>query len=66
MYTCRLRREKATEEADNLSGNLSPSFNRAMLLAREKGASSWLTVLPIDEFNFALHKSAFRVALTLR
>lgn len=28
-------------------------------LAGEKGASSWLTVLPIREFGFALHKGHF-------
>ena len=31
----------------------------AMDLAKEKGASSWLSVLPIDEFGFFLHKGAF-------
>ena len=35
-------------------------------LAQEKGASSWLTTLPISEFGFSLHKSAFRDALALR
>ena len=44
---------------------MSPSLNRAMLLAREKGASSWLIALPIDESEFALHKSASRDALSL-
>ena len=37
-----------------------------MDLAREKGASSWLTSLPIEEFGFALHKGAFRDALALQ
>ena len=37
-----------------------------MLLAQEKGASSWLSALPIEEFGFALHKGAFRDALALR
>ena len=37
-----------------------------MTLAQEKGASSWLTTLPINEFGFALHKGAFRDALALR
>ena len=32
----------------------------------EKGASSWLSTLPIDEHGFALHKGAFRDALCLR
>ena len=37
-----------------------------MVLAQEKGASSWLTTLPIEEFGFALHKGAFQDALALR
>ena len=37
-----------------------------MELSQEKGASTWLTALPIDDHGFALHKSAFRDALSLR
>ena len=37
-----------------------------MDLAQEKGASSWLTSLPIKEFGFSLHKGAFWDALALR
>eukprot|EP00731_Ephydatia_muelleri_P014129 Em0007g1439a len=45
---------------------LSESSQRSMVLTQEKGASSWLTTLPISEHGFALHKSAFRDALALR
>ena len=38
----------------------------AMDLAQEKGASSWLTALPLEEHCFTLHKSAFRDAMALR
>ena len=37
-----------------------------MELSQEKGASIWLTALPINAHYFALHKSAFRDALSLR
>lgn len=37
-----------------------------MDLSREKGASSWLTVLPLEEHGFTLHKGAFHDALALR
>ena len=37
-----------------------------MELSQEKGASIWLTAVPIDHHGFALHKSAFRDALSLR
>ncbi len=42
------------------------SLKRSMTLAQEKGASTWLTSLPIEEYGFALHKGAFRDALALR
>ena len=35
-------------------------------MAREKGASSWLCALTLQEHGFALHKSAFSDALALR
>ena len=35
-----------------------------MDLVQEKGASSWLTALPREEFGFVPHKDAFRDALT--
>ena len=37
-----------------------------MELSQEKGASTWLTALPIDDHGYALHKSAFKNALALR
>ena len=37
-----------------------------MTLAQEKGASSWLTVRPLQQLGFALHKSAFYDAICLR
>ena len=39
---------------------------RAVLAAEEKGASSWLTALPLADFGFSLSKSDFRDALHLR
>ena len=37
-----------------------------MRISIEKGASSWLSTLPIQEHGFALHKGAFRDTLCLR
>ncbi len=59
-------RERYKEDADQLRRKLPPSLITAMTLAMEKGASSWLTVLPLAEHGFALHKSAFHDALALR
>ena len=44
----------------------SSALQRAMDMASERGASIWLTVLPLDEHRFALHKQAFRDVLALR
>ena len=51
-----------SHSVDNLPNNLK----RAMTVSAEKGASSWLSTLPIAEHRFALHKGAFRDALCLR
>ena len=45
---------------------LPDDLRRIVQLSSEKGASSWLSVLPIEEYGFALHKGAFRDALCLR
>ena len=45
---------------------LPQSLNKAVSLAQEQGASTWLTVLPLEEHGFSLHKGAFRDALALR
>ena len=52
--------------AGELKSSLCPDLQRAMNLSQEKGASNWLTVLPIEEFGFSLHKGAFRDSLALR
>ena len=49
-----------------LHQSLSADLQRIMALSSEKGASSWLSALPVDEHGFALHKGAFRDALCLR
>ena len=41
-------------------------LQRAREFACLKGASSWLTVLPLDEHGFSLHKGDFRDAVCLR
>ena len=50
----------------NIHISLTPPMQLAMNLAQEKGASSWLTALPLEEHGFTLHKSAFRDAMALR
>ena len=45
---------------------LLETLQLAVDLAKEMGASNWLTALPLAEHGFALHKQAFRDAITLR
>ena len=61
------------EKDDDLKGKLEElkdSFpvrtQRAVDLACEKGASSWLTAIPLKDMNFDLSKREFRDALRLR
>ena len=44
----------------------SNALKTSVELASEKGASNWLTVLPLQEHNFTLHKTAFHDAVALR
>ena len=60
------KRDRLSSHARELKSVLPPDLQRAMDLAQEKGASNWLTVLPIEEFGLSLHKGAFRDALALR
>ena len=52
--------------AESVYDRLSPQLKRFVDLAREKGTSSWLSVLPLDDHGFSLHKGEFRDALCLR
>ena len=49
-----------------MKGSVSGKTLRAVDLTTQKGASSWLTVLPIRDMNFDLNKSEFRDAVKLR
>ena len=62
----RSNREYQAQQAESVRGQLSPQLNRLVELAMEKGASSWLSVLPLDDHNFSLHKGAFKDAICLR
>ena len=55
-----IRRQQEKEAASELKDRLPVNLQRAVTVSVEKGASSWLSTLPIDEHGFALHKGAFR------
>ena len=60
------KRTKQKEDAQELRGKLPANIQRSMELSQEKGASTWLTALPIEEHGFVLPKAAFRDSLALR
>ena len=62
----RQRRENLNSSSSSLYNTLPQDLKRAVDLATEKGASSWLSTLPIQEHGFALHKAAFHDAVALR
>ena len=59
----KLKLNRHSTAATQLRAMLPSNLQLAMDLCQEKGASSWLTVLPIEEYGFTLHKTAFRDAL---
>ena len=64
-----IKQSKATHSSSvcsDLCPQLSTTLQKAVTLASEKGASSWLSALPLREYGFALHKTAFHDALALR
>ena len=61
-----MKKQELTSAVDSVSNDLPVSLKRSVELASEKGASSWLSALPIQEHGFCLHKGAFRDALCLR
>ena len=58
-----LRVQQAAQAMDKVKVDSPDSLKRSVELASEKGASSWLTTLPIADFGFKLHKGAFHDAL---
>ena len=60
------RKKQQKIAATNLKSLLPTNLKRVSELASERGASNWLTVLPLKDHGFNLHKGAFRDALCLR
>ena len=61
----RIQHAKQKEHAKNIQHNPA-ALKRSMELSQEKDASTWLTMLQINEHGLALHKAAFRDSLSLR
>jgi len=60
-----IKHKKQSELAAELHFHLLANLQCTLSLASEKGVSSWLSTLPVEEHGSALHKVAFRDALCL-
>ena len=60
------KRDNQRAEAEAIFNELPPPQQRVLECTREKGASAWVSALPVDEHRFYLHKGDFRDALCLR
>ena len=49
-----------------MTKSLPLKTQQAVEFIKEKGASSWLSVIPLKEMNFTLNKREFRDAIKLR
>jgi hypothetical protein len=54
------------EELETLKREISPQTKRCVEIACEKGASNWLSVLPLKRQGFTLNRSQFMDAINLR
>ena len=63
----KLEKEKALkEEATEITLLLDEKAKRLLEAAQEKGASSWLSALPLKKFGYVLNKQEFQDAIHLR
>ena len=60
------KEEALKQKAIQLSQQLPAPQKRSLITAQEKGASSWLSTLPIKTLGYALNKQEFRDAISLR
>ena len=58
--------EMLDKKLEEIKTDLPPRSLKAVDLACEKGASSWLTVLPLRELGYNLNKQEFRDAIKMR
>ena len=60
------KRTSQTQLQRTIIERATTSQRHVIQLASEKGGSSWLTTLPLEDLGFHLHKAAFRDGLALR
>ena len=60
------KEEEIKQQFDTLMTQLNEKEKRNIELAREKGASAWLSAVPIKSLGFVLNKQEFRDSIFLR
>ena len=62
----KVKTEALKQKSDIIDQSVPRDVHRNLLQAREQGASSWLSALPLEKHGFVLNKSEFRDAIALR
>ena len=61
-----MKEEVLKQKYDQVVAQVGPKLKRNIELAKEKGASSWLSAVPIKALGFVLNKQEFRDSICLR
>ena len=61
-----LKEDRLKNEHEEISDLLEEKQKRLLQAAKEKGASSWLSALPIQRLGYTINKQEFRDAICLR
>ena len=57
-------KEMHRRRAEGMHKEVTANERKSLSLAEQKGSSSWLSTLPVEENRFALHKGTFWDTLT--
>ena len=63
---CQAKHQSQVDAAESVLAHSLVGVRQALECCKEKGASSWLSAVPIEQYQFALHKTDFTDALCLR
>ena len=61
----KLKNSDLQAKFDAIAEKCGTSSKRALLATREKGASSWLSTLPLQQYGYTLNKEKFRDSVCL-
>ena len=61
-----IKMETAKIRMDSIDASLTPDVLYLVIQSRDKGASSWLNVIPLKDQGLALNKQEFRDSLRMR